>query len=150
MEVRPTQKKLARRWCDWFMTEGRAATEIRARDVVDAGELAMGRDAGCLPPSSLLRTLGPPLDIVGPDGCRRLRGTTAGNSVSVVALALLQAQSPPDLNACSPNNPPGLSVGKGFVKTSFDNYTAVRLFFCYHENISDKMQQSPYQVLVRL
>ncbi|GMN57012.1 hypothetical protein TIFTF001_026128 [Ficus carica] len=46
-----------------------------------------------LPPSSLLRTLIPPLDIVGPDGCRKLRETIAGNSVSVVALALLQAQS---------------------------------------------------------
>ncbi|GMN61987.1 hypothetical protein TIFTF001_031064 [Ficus carica] len=67
-----------------------------------------------------------PLDIVGPDGCQRLRGTIAENSVSVVALALLQAQSPLDLKAYSPNNPLGLSVGKGFGKTSFDDYTAGR------------------------
>ncbi|GMN61986.1 hypothetical protein TIFTF001_031066 [Ficus carica] len=37
----PDPKIIAGRWCDWFMMEGRAATEIRAHDVVDAGELAI-------------------------------------------------------------------------------------------------------------
>lgn len=60
-----------------------------------------------LPPSFLLQTLIPPLDIVGPDGCRKLRETIAGNSVSVVALALLQAQSSTGSKSLQPQQPTG-------------------------------------------